>query len=56
MDCIVSPWGCKESDKTETFTSTFSFPGGSDGKEAAYNAGGPGSISGSGKSPREENG
>ena len=35
---------------------SLSFPGGSDGKEAAYNAGSPGPISGSGKSPREENG
>ena len=32
------------------------FPGGSDGKESAYNAGEPGSIPGSGRSPREGNG
>ena len=32
------------------------FPGGSDGKESAYNAGDPGSISGLGRSPEEENG
>ena len=32
------------------------FPGGSDGKESVYNAGDPGSIPGSGRSPREENG
>ena len=31
-------------------------PGGSDGKESAYNAGDPGSTSGSGKSPGEGNG
>ena len=29
------------------------FPGGSDGKESAYNAGDPGSIPGSGRPPRE---
>ena len=32
------------------------FPGGSDGKESAYNAGDPGSIPGSGRSPGEGNG
>ena len=32
------------------------FPGGSDGKELAYNAGGPGSIPGSRRSPGEGNG
>ena len=32
------------------------FPGGSDGKESAGNAGDPGSIPGSGRSPGEENG
>ena len=32
------------------------FPGGSDGKESAYNAGDLGSIPGSGRSPGEENG
>ena len=32
------------------------FPGGSDGKASAYNAGDLGSISGSGRSPREGNG
>ena len=31
-------------------------PGGSVGKESACNAGDPGSIPGSGRSPREENG
>ena len=33
-----------------------SFSGGSDGKESAYNAGDPGSIAGSGRSPGEGNG
>ena len=32
------------------------FPGGSDGKASAYNAGDPGSILGSGRSPGEVNG
>ena len=32
------------------------FAGGSDGKESAGNAGDPGSIPGSGRSPGEENG
>ena len=32
------------------------FPGGSDGKESACNAGDPGSIPGLGRSPGEENG
>ena len=32
------------------------FPGGSDGKASAYNVGDPGSIPGSGRSPREGNG
>ena len=32
------------------------FPGGSDLKASAYNVGDPGSITGSGRSPREGNG
>ena len=32
------------------------FPGGSDGKASAYNAGNPGSIPGLGRSPGEGNG
>ena len=32
------------------------FPGGSDGKASVYNAGNPGSIPGSGRSPGEGNG
>ena len=31
------------------------FPGGLEGKESACNAGDPGSITGSGRSPRQEN-
>ena len=34
----------------------YSFPGGSDGKASACNAGDPGSIPGSGRSPGEGNG
>ena len=34
----------------------FNFPGGSDGKEPACNAGAPGSIPGLGRSPEEGNG
>ena len=34
----------------------FDFPGGSDGKASAYNAGDPGSIPGSGRSPGEGDG
>ena len=33
-----------------------SFPGGSKGKELALNVGDPGSMPGSGRSPRERNG
>ena len=35
--------------------SIWGFPGGSDGKASACNAGDPGSISGSGRSPGEGN-
>ena len=35
---------------------TLGFPGGSDGKESAYNAGDPGSVPGLGKCPREGDG
>ena len=38
------------------FSSTNDLPGGSDGKTSAYNAGDPGSIPGSGRSPGEGNG
>ena len=36
--------------------SGMNFPGGSDGKESARNAGDPGSVSGLGRSPGGENG
>ena len=60
-----SPWGHKESDTTERlhslthsclYTLLLDFPGGSDGKASAYNAGHLGSIPGSGRSPGEGNG
>ena len=35
---------------------TSDFPGGSDGKASVYNAGDPGSMPGSGRSPGEGNG
>ena len=40
----------------KNLVSIFDFPGGSDGKASAYNAGDPGSIPGLGISPGEENG
>ena len=50
---------CKESDTTEELTLStlyyiyMHFPGGSAGEESACNAGDPGSIPGSGRSPGE---
>ena len=41
--------------KIESYTKK-GFPGGSDGKESACNAGDPGSMHGSGRSPGEGNG
>jgi len=41
---------------THTHTHTPLFPGGSDGKESAFNAGDPGSVPGWGRSPEEGNG
>ena len=39
-----------------TYSRFMDFPGGSDGKASAYNAGDPGSIPGQGRSPGEGNG
>ena len=39
-----------------SYISKSDFPGGSDGKESAYNAGHPGSVPGLGRSPGEGNG
>ena len=46
------------SNRTEISTQVFfdDFPGGLDGKVSVYNAGDPGSIPGSGRSPGAENG
>ena len=41
---------------TIQLTETLYFPGGSDSKASAYNAGDPGSITGSERSPGEGNG
>ena len=41
---------------TDKQSEHWGFSGGSDGKESAYNAGDPGSIPGSGRSPGEGNG
>ena len=43
-------------EEARMITSEMGFPGGSDGKESACNAGDPGSVPGSGKSPGEGNG
>ena len=60
-----SRWGGKESDMTERLILSLShqvkfsfmdFPGGSDGRASAYNAGDPCSIPGWGRSPGEGNG
>ena len=40
----------------QVFCLSLDFPGGSDGKESAYNVGDPGSIPGLGRSPGEGNG
>ena len=49
-----SPWGCKESYMPEATFTFWGFPGGSDGKTSACNAGDPGSIFGSGRSLEKE--
>jgi len=46
----------KHIDVWQRFPFFLDFPGGSDGKVSAYNAGDPGSIPGSGRSPGEGNG
>ena len=48
---------CQRNEIGPVLESTWtSLPGGSDGKASAYNAGDPGSIPGSGRSPGEGNG
>ena len=53
-----SLWGLRELDKMTEQLNTFTlgFPGGSDSKASARNAGDLSSIPGSGRSPGEENG
>ena len=46
----------KTGEKIKPIHFTEDFPGGSDSKESAYNAGDPGLIPGSGRSPGEGNG
>ena len=45
----------KQESSKKTSTSALDFPGGSDSKVSAYNAGDPGSIPGLGRSPGEGN-
>ena len=53
----VAGWcGRKITYHLKLYLSTFSFPGGSDGKESACNAGDLGSVLGLGRSPGEGNG
>ena len=50
------PMKCLKRSCGVVLLSAMDFPGGSDGKESAYNAGDPGSIPGSGRSPGEGSG
>ena len=58
----ILDWGTKISQALwqgqikQKYGLTLGFPGGSDGKESAYNAGDPGLIPGLGRSPGEGNG
>ena len=57
----IHPWYCTFYAFGQMYNDIFhlvicDFPGGSDGKVSAYNAGDPGSIPGSGRSPGEGNG
>ena len=57
--CWIKPLSlwlfCPKAMKTQFKASDLGFPGGSDGKESACNAGDPGSILGSGRPPGEGN-
>ena len=54
---MCSSWESRElCIKLEVIMLYQDFPGGSDGKASAYNAGNPGSIPGLGRSPGEGNG
>ena len=55
---LYSPWGCRVAQDWATFTSHLiarGFPGGSEVKASAWNAGDPGSIPGLGGFPGEGN-
>ena len=55
----LGPDNIKVTGRANDFSTPFpsvGFPGGSESKEFAHNAGDPGLISGSGRSPGEENG
>ena len=54
---VYAPTSTAEEPEVERYYEDLQdFPGGSDGKVSAYNVGDPGSIPGSGRSPREGNG
>jgi len=48
----INSFACRR----ENIALQWDFPGGSDGKASVYNAGDPGSMPGSGRSPGEGNG
>ena len=54
--CKISPPGDLPNPGIKPESPALGFPGGSDGKESACNAGDPGSIPGSGRSLGEGNG
>ena len=54
--CKISPPGDLPNPRIKPESPALGFPGGSDGKESACNAGDPGSIPGSGRSLGEGNG
>ena len=58
--CGIRYWDGNHRKKSNTFSNWLNgaggLPGGSDGKESTCNAGDPGSILGSGRSPGEGNG
>ena len=56
MDCIAHGMPKSRTKLRLSLPLSLSFPGGPNVKESACSAGGPSSISGSGKSPGEENG
>ena len=53
---VISPTSSKKEKISDTYAMPQDFPGGSDSKVSVYNAGDPGLIPGSGRSPGEGNG